>query len=956
MVKREKKLYGNLAVVLFSIAAVLVLIISIYTTVLVNTFSRYLRSSIEGRILLISRVASELVTEEELEELKTPEDMEKPLYQAIKERLVGFSENHDVLFVYYYRINSEGRLQPIIDNDFSENSYTLLTKPLEMEEAIIVALNTGKAVVTGLGDYSVGFEGLISAFTPLCNSKGNIIGIAGVDISDEEVIQTKNKTIILSMLLIISIIFVIGSGFLSFFIYGRKEAAFIRQFKQQELMAKLAKSLMAAPDTAVLINDALRITGEFLNVTRIAVSIAEKNSPVCHGAYVWSVNRDILDSAGMEKFNSIIAENFPLEQPADGNIPIIYSGDVQKDCRYAALMPAGVTAFIVAPLYIDNTFWALMSIEHCGTPRMWTKSDRQLAAAVSSVIAGAAIRDLRARERNAALEEAKRASQAKSDFFANMSHEMRTPMNAIIGMTAIAKASENLERKDYCLDKIEDASTHLLGVINDMLDMAKIEADKFELSFDDFNFEKMLQKVVNVIGFQVEEKKQIFSVHIDRRIPGALYGDDQRLAQVITNLLSNAVKFTPEAGVITLDAGLESAAEGFCEIRISITDSGIGISPEQQSRLFSSFQQADSGTSRKFGGTGLGLAISKRIVEMMNGKIWVVSEQGKGSSFIFTVQVEKSGTITEHLCDPGIPGDNLRLLAVDRAEDIRRYFGELSERFHFSCDTARDGTEALDNIKKNGPYDIYFVDRNAPGMDGIELIRKIKEHTPGNAAVLMVSAQEWMLIEEEAKKAGVDMCISKPLFPSAIADCIIVCTGSDNQTAAGNGEKEAAEDFSGFRILLAEDVEINREIVQALLEPTNLEIVCAENGAETVRLYAAEHEKYDMIFMDVQMPEMDGYEATRRIRAFEAARGSVKPSAVSPGSRVNAPARVPIIAMTANVFREDIEKCLEAGMDAHIGKPLHLKEVLATLRRCLLMDSPHSMKGGVGPENPEDLP
>jgi signal transduction histidine kinase len=240
------------------------------------------------------------------------------------------------------------------------------------------------------------------------------------------------------------------------------------------------------------------------------------------------------------------------------------------------------------------------------------------------------------------IEAAQAASQAKSEFLANMSHEIRTPMNAILGMTSIAKASGSQERKDYCLDKIQSASVHLLGVINDILDMSKIEANKLELAPTHFVFEKMLQRVFNVINYRTEEKRQTLSVHIDDKIPPALIGDAQRLAQVITNLLSNSVKFTPEGGSITLNAHLLQEDDDLCTIQIEVSDTGIGISEEQSARLFQSFEQAESNTTRLYGGTGLGLAISKRIVEMMGGKIWIESEIGKGSTFLFSIRMERS--------------------------------------------------------------------------------------------------------------------------------------------------------------------------------------------------------------------------------------------------------------------------------------------------------------------------
>jgi PAS domain S-box-containing protein len=384
-----------------------------------------------------------------------------------------------------------------------------------------------------------------------------------------------------------------------------------------------------------------------------------------------------------------------------------------------------------------------------------------------------------------ALAEAQEANRAKSDFLANMSHEIRTPINAIVGMTNIGKNASDMEKMIYCYKRIEDASNHLLGIINDILDISKIESGKLTLSPSEYNFERMLQKVSNVTGLRIEEKQQNFKVTVDKAIPEIIIGDEQRLAQIITNLVVNAAKFTPEEGSISLDAGLLEEKDGICTIKIVVTDTGIGISAAQQANLFQPFHQAEASTTRKFGGTGLGLAISRRIVEMMNGKIWIESELGKGAAFGFTVQVKR---------------------------------GEKKE-----SDLSKDGA------------------------------------------------------------------------------------------------KMKADKFPGKHILLAEDIEINCEIVQAMLEPALVEITCAQNGREAVRLFSETPQKFDIIFMDIQMPEMDGYEATRIIRSLDL------PNA----------ATIPVIAMTANVFREDIEKCLEAGMNSHIGKPVDFNEVMEKLRSFL---------------------
>jgi len=509
-----------------------------------------------------------------------------------------------------------------------------------------------------------------------------------------------------------------------------------------------------------------------------------------------------------------------------------------------------------------------------------------------------------------------RESRHKSAFLANMSHEIRTPMNAIIGMTTIGKSASDIVRKDYCFTKIEDASNHLLGVINDILDMSKIEANKFELSPSEFNFEKMLQRVVNVVNFRVDEKHQKFTVHIDKNIPRFLIGDDQRIAQVITNLLGNAIKFTPENGSVSLDSRFMGEEDGLCHLQISVSDTGIGLSEDQQKRIFMSFEQAESSTTRKYGGTGLGLAISRSIVEMMGGAIWVESEVNAGSTFTFTINVKRGTQVYEGLLGQDVNFSNLRIMAVDDDKDILDYFVEIAENFGITgCATALSGEEALGLVVRNGDYHIYFVDWRMPVMDGIQLAAEIKKRTTGKSVVIMISAAEWTSIEADAIKAGVDKFLSKPLFPSDILNVIQECLSIDRK------QMEEAQDsndgiFAGRNILLVEDVDINREIVQTLLEPTLLGIDCAENGVEAVQMFKKAPGKYDMILMDVQMPEMDGYEATRQIREL----------------KVSEAKTVKIIAMTANVFRDDIEKCLEAGMNDHIGKPVDFHELIEKLR------------------------
>ena len=540
-------------------------------------------------------------------------------------------------------------------------------------------------------------------------------------------------------------------------------------------------------------------------------------------------------------------------------------------------------------------------------------------------LVAAYVRDLREQVRMIQEIESQRiaaesANKAKSEFLANMSHEIRTPMNAIIGMTNIGMNAHSIERKNYGFAKIDGASKHLLGIINDILDMSKIESGKFELAPVEFYFEKMLQRVVSVVGFRINEKRQKFTVYIDRAIPHALIGDDQRLTQVVANLLGNSVKFTPEKGSISVNTYFLGEENNICTIKITVTDTGVGITSEQQAQLFQPFTQAEMHISRKFGGTGLGLSISKNIVEMMDGKIWVDSAIGKGSTFSFTVKLKRDETKKQKHTGDKIDWKKIRILAVDDDSYILSDFKGIVEGFGASCDIARSGKEALSLVEQNGVYNIYFIDWKMPGLSGIELTRKLKEKLPSSAdsLVIMISFAESSIVAEMAREAGVDKFLQKPLFPATIAEIISEYLGETEHCAEEN-EKELDINgiFKGHHILLAEDIEINREIVLTLLGPTMLDIDCATNGVEAVRMFTEAPDKYELIFMDLQMPEMDGYEATRRIRAFD---------------NLNAET-VPIIAMTANVFKEDVDTCFEAGMNGHVGKPLDFDEVVTVLRK-----------------------
>ena len=513
----------------------------------------------------------------------------------------------------------------------------------------------------------------------------------------------------------------------------------------------------------------------------------------CAQIFEWSIDEAVFDKGVFYKYGEVVPG---WEETLSGGECINSIVREMSAPEQAHLSPWGILSILIVPVFAENQFWGFVGFDDYHRERIFAKEEVAILKSASLLIANSFInnnmvkniRDTSARL-ELALTQANAASKAKSDFLSTMSHEIRTPMNAIIGSTAIGIKAARIEEKDQALRMIDDAASHLLGVISDILDMAKIEADKMELIPVKYCFEKMLQKVVSLNRFNLDKKQQTLSVDIDKEIPAWVIGDEQRITQAITNLLSNAIKFTHKGGSIHLAAALIGECEDFCKLQIQVIDSGIGIPPERQDKLFDAFEQVDNEYRHMYGGTGLGLPITKRIVEMMGGRIQIDSELGKGTKVTLTVQAERAPKVNTEEC-----------------------------------------TEMHNTSQQDA--------------------------------------------------ADIDLLKNK-------------------------------------RLLIVEDMEVNREILVMLLADSGLLIDCAENGKEAVDMIAADPEKYDIVLMDMQMPIMNGLEATKHIRALHRDK------------------RLPIIALTANVFKDNIEDCLAAGMDDHIGKPVDIDRVFEKLLKHL---------------------
>lgn len=519
---------------------------------------------------------------------------------------------------------------------------------------------------------------------------------------------------------------------------------------------------------------------------------------------------------------------------------------------------------------------------------------------------------------NEARQEAVCANQAKSEFLSSMSHDIRTPMNAIIGMSEIAlKNINDPQRVEDCLKKVQLSSKHLLGLINDVLDMSKIESKKVTLNRNRLSLRETMDDIVSIMQPQVKARKQFFDIFIHSILAEEVYCDGVRLNQVLLNLLSNAVKFTPQEGRIDVRVCQEAspAGEKYVRTHFVVEDNGIGMSEEFQKIIFETFSRENTEVVQNISGTGLGMAITKSIISLMGGTITLQSQQGKGSKFHVILDLEKF----EDLREMKLP--NWNVLVVDDNEELCTSAAANLKELGIHAEWTQSGEDAIQMVEghheQHNDYRFVLIDWKMPGMDGLDTIHEIQRRVGKKIPVFLISSYDWSEIEEEVEREDIEGFISKPLFKSTLYDRLSQYTETVGSEPVKQGVRPM--DFTGRRVLVAEDIDINWEIANDILTSFGLELERAVNGKECVEmLEASEIGFYDAVLMDIRMPVMNGYDATKAIRKLE-----------------RADRNLPIIAMTADAFSNDVEYCLECGMNAHVAKPLDVMKLLQVLQEFL---------------------
>ena len=906
-----------------------------------------MKTLIDGRMLDIVNSAAAILDGDILEKLKA-EDQDTPEYQAMMGTLLSFQKNINLAYIYCVR--DVGNQQFVFTLDPDEEEPAPFGSPIEYTDALYAA---------SLGSPGVDDQPTVdrwgcfySAYSPVFDSAGKVAGIVAADFDAvwyESQIDQNTVTIIVGCLVFLGIVIALTLYLTS--LYEKQMAtvksnltglaedmdSVIREFTRGTGKAMLPETENERGGVQELSNRISSLRDSLRQYISNASTQAHSMITAMASDYrsVYYVNLDENDGVCfrgdpsdqeqtqegihfpyLERF-TWYAEHCVTEKYREGFLRFIEPDNIRE-----SLATESIIAYRYLAKRQGREYYEM--IRMAGVRRARERNDHM----VHAVGLGFTEIDAEMREsmaKNEALAEAltmaEEASKAKTAFLSNMSHEIRTPMNAIIGLDNLALHDETLtaQTRDY-LEKIGGSARHLLSLINDILDMSRIESGRLVLRREEFSFSAMLEQINTMVMSQCSDKGLKYECRMLSRVDDYYIGDDMKLKEVLINILSNAIKFTNAPGSVTLSIERTAKFEDQSTLKFRVRDTGIGMDKEFIPKIFEAFSQENSGAKNKFGSTGLGMAITKSIVEMMNGAISVESEKGVGTEFTVTVTLkncEHQGEEKENAMDMG----RLRVLVVDdeeiAAEHARMVLDEAGIRADVcaNCETAIQMLE-VQHVKQE-PYNLVLMDWKMPEVDGLEAARRIRERYSSETTVIILTAYNWDEILDEALQAGVDSFLSKPLFASNVIAEFERVARRNNMSLFQ--EKKRA-DLAGRRILLAEDMEINAEIIMDILAMKDAETDHAENGRIVVDMFKdSAVDTYAAILMDVRMPEMDGLEAAAAIRALD------RPDAK----------RIPIIALTANAFDEDVQRSLQAGMNAHMSKPVEPDHLYQTLEELI---------------------